>query len=83
MNPSLRTNEKYLAVTQTKEFTRQYEARAMDVQKRDKEIAIWNKLPAETQASITKPEQSDGGRSYPGYGPNRHLSRYFGQRVLR
>ena len=57
VNPSLRTNEKYLAVTQTKEFTRQYEARAMDIQKRDREIETWSNLPAETRATIPMPER--------------------------
>ncbi|MFC1614329.1 sodium:solute symporter [Gemmatimonadota bacterium] len=43
-NPSLRYNEKYQAVTQTEEISRQYEAKEFDVRQRKEEIRLWKEL---------------------------------------
>ncbi|HUU26439.1 MAG TPA: sodium:solute symporter family protein [archaeon] len=44
--PSLRLNEQYLAVNQTKEVVRSYEAKELDIYRRDKEIERWRELDA-------------------------------------
>jgi len=54
-HPSLRVNEKYLAVTQTTEVTRRYEAKEFDVRQRNEEIDLWKKLEAQGLAERTCP----------------------------
>ncbi|MBN2289147.1 MAG: sodium:solute symporter family protein [Candidatus Glassbacteria bacterium] len=60
--PSLRTNEKYLAATQTTEITRQYRAREFDIQRRNREIELWEKLEAQGLAETPRPADLEIGQ---------------------
>ena len=54
--PSLSTNEKYLTVTQTREVTRRYEAKELNVKRRNQEIESWDRLAAQGLTEGTRPE---------------------------
>jgi len=53
--PSLRTDERYLALTRTREVVRHYEARELDVIQRQGEIERWEKLDSQGLAHTEKP----------------------------
>ena len=54
--PSLRINEKYLAVTQTQVYTRRYKAKEFDIRQRNEEIETWEKLNLSGLAADPSPE---------------------------
>ncbi|MEA1996242.1 MAG: sodium:solute symporter family protein [Gemmatimonadota bacterium] len=56
VHPSLRTSEKYLAVTQTEEVLRRYETREFDIWRRNKEIETWKELSSAGLAREPAPE---------------------------
>ena len=56
VNPGLRENGKYLAVTRTQEVVRVYEAKEFDVWNRDHQIEAWRKLDAAGMADTPCPD---------------------------
>jgi len=56
VHPSLRLNEKYLAVTRTKEVVRRYQAKEFDVWRRNKEIEKWKELSTAGLATTAEPQ---------------------------
>ena len=62
VHPSLRLNEKYLAVTRTKEVVRRYQAKEFDIWRRNKEIEKWKELSTAGLATTAEPQPLDHGR---------------------
>lgn len=61
--PGIRTNEDLLKMTQSKIVTRDYEAKILDIESRDHEIAQWENLPAVEQQKISRPESLHKGET--------------------
>ena len=59
--PSLRANEKYLAMTQTTEVTSRYKAKEFDVRRRSREIELWHKLEVQGLAEEPCPKELNLG----------------------
>ena len=55
-NPSLRVNEKYLAMTRPQEIVRKYEAKEFDVWSRQQQIEQWKELDAAGLAETPQPK---------------------------
>jgi len=59
--PSLRVNERYLAVTQATEVTRRYKAKEFDVKRRSREIELWQKFEVQGLAEEPCPKELNLG----------------------
>ena len=59
--PSLRANERYLAVTQAAEVTRRYKAKEFDVKRRSREIELWQKFEVQGLAEEPCPKELNLG----------------------
>ena len=59
--PSLRANERYLAVTQAAEVTRRYKTKEFDVKRRSREIELWQKFEVQGLAEEPCPKELNLG----------------------
>ena len=59
--PSLRANERYLAVTQAAEVPRRYKAKEFDVKRRSREIELWQKFEVQGLAEEPCPKKLNLG----------------------